>query len=157
MQVIKLEITVIDHDRIGADGVKDAIENTRYPNRCIAPHVRSVEVRDIGEWRDDHPLNSTKTADDELQRLFGDQRMNIKPLNWVERKDGVWMAVTPIKTTYAIQRGETTPEKPFYMISFNGVLIDGHMSVSERSAKVFCTRHHEKFVKQCFEVGNHDQ
>ena len=84
--------------------------------------------------------------------------MKMKPLNWAEYPNGRgWLAVTPIGTTYAIQRWETTPEKPFYMISFNGVLIDGHMSVSERSAKDFCTRHHEKFVKQCFEVGNHDQ
>lgn len=52
MQVMKLVVTVIDFDGLGADGVKDAIENTHYPNRCISPDVRSVEVRDIGEWSD---------------------------------------------------------------------------------------------------------
>lgn len=72
MQVLKLVVTVIDFDGLGADGVKDAIENARYPNRCISPDVRSVEVRDIGEWSDDHPLNNRKTAEDELRRLFGE-------------------------------------------------------------------------------------
>ena len=71
MQVIKLEVTVIDFDGLGADGVKDTIENARYPNHCISPTVRSVEVRDIGAWSDDHPLNKLSTADAELNRLFG--------------------------------------------------------------------------------------
>jgi len=70
MQVFKLEIYVVDMDEVGADGIKDVIENARYPNRCIAPEVKSIEVRDIGEWTDDHPLNITSTADAELARLF---------------------------------------------------------------------------------------
>lgn len=71
MQVMRLVVTVIDFDGLGADGVKDAIENARCPNRCISPKVKAVEVRDIGEWTDDHPLNRTSTADAELRRLFG--------------------------------------------------------------------------------------
>lgn len=71
MQVMKLVVTVIDFDGIGADGVKDAIENARYPNRCISPEVRSVEVRDIGEWSDDNPLNHRDKSEAEYIRLFG--------------------------------------------------------------------------------------
>ena len=71
MQVMKLVVTVIDFDGIGADGVKDAIENARYPNRCISPEVRSVEVRDIGEWSDDNPLNHPDKSEAEYIRLFG--------------------------------------------------------------------------------------
>jgi hypothetical protein len=71
MQVHKIVVTVIDWDRLGADGVRAAIEEARYPNRCIAPRVRGVESRDIGEWHDEHPLNHASTSDAELARLFG--------------------------------------------------------------------------------------
>lgn len=71
MQVIKLEVIVLDMNGLGTDGVKDAIENARYPNRCISPEVKAIEVREIGEWSDDHPLNRTDTAEEELRRLFG--------------------------------------------------------------------------------------
>jgi len=68
--VYKLEVMIIDHDGIGEACVKAAIEDARYPNRCIAPSVQSIEVRDIGEWSDDHPLNLRSTADAEFDRLF---------------------------------------------------------------------------------------
>lgn len=71
MQIIKLTVIVVDMDGIGADCVKDAIENASYSNRCIAPEVKSIDVRDIGVWSDTHPLNKTDTVDDELHRLFG--------------------------------------------------------------------------------------
>ena len=71
MKVMKLELIVLDMDNLGADGVKDAIENARYPNHCISPQVKAIEVRDVGEWTDDHPLNNPGTADAELRRLFG--------------------------------------------------------------------------------------
>lgn len=91
MQVLKLVVTVIDFDGLGADGVKDAIENARYPNRCISPHVRSVEVRDIGEWSDGHPLNNRKTADDELLRLFGEaQRRGSRARYSASRAASCW-------------------------------------------------------------------
>jgi len=70
MQVHRLVVTVIDSDGLGAEGVKEALENGRFPNRCISPAVRSIETRDIGEWRDDHPLNLTATAAAEWERLF---------------------------------------------------------------------------------------
>jgi hypothetical protein len=70
MRAYKIEIYVLDLDEIGEHGIKDVIENTRYPNRCITPEVKSVESRDIGEWCDEHPLNSHSTADEEYKRLF---------------------------------------------------------------------------------------
>jgi hypothetical protein len=71
MDVHKITLTVVDHDRIGADGVREALENARYPNRCIWPCVLTVETRDCGEWSDDHPLNKTTTRAAEIARLFG--------------------------------------------------------------------------------------
>lgn len=70
MKIHKVVLTIIDFDEVGADGVKEVIENARYPNRCISPHVRSVETRDIGEWSDDHLLNKRDTAEAEIKRLF---------------------------------------------------------------------------------------
>ena len=69
MKAYKIEILIIDFDEVGADGITDVIENTRYPNRCISPDVKSVESADIGEWYDDHPLNSAATCDDEYAAL----------------------------------------------------------------------------------------
>ncbi len=71
MQVHKIVLTVIDFDNLGLQGVTEALENARYPNRCISPRVLRAESRDIGEWTDEHPLNKRSTADTELVRLFG--------------------------------------------------------------------------------------
>lgn len=70
MKVYKLEVMVIDHDQIGEQGIKETLESTHYPNHCVLPRVKNVEVRDIGEWRDDHPLNLRDSADAEYRRLF---------------------------------------------------------------------------------------
>ena len=70
MQVIKVELYVIDFDGLNADGVKDVIENARYPNHCINPIVITSEARYIGAWDDSHPLNNSTTALDEIRRLF---------------------------------------------------------------------------------------
>lgn len=71
MKVMKLEVFVIDFDGVGEKGVRDAIEYARYPNHSIHPSVLSVEVRDAGAWSDDHPLNNSKTAPAEIERIFG--------------------------------------------------------------------------------------
>jgi len=68
--VYKIELFVVDHDDIGADDIKETLENTRYPNRCISPHVINIEGRDIGDWDDSNPLNYTTTQKQELARLF---------------------------------------------------------------------------------------
>lgn len=70
MQVHKVTLTIIDHDEVGADEIRIVLENQRYPNRCIRPHVASIETVEIGEWSDDHPLNSHDTDKAEFQRLF---------------------------------------------------------------------------------------
>lgn len=70
MKVYKIELMVLDMDEIGAEQIRDVLENARYPNRCISPEVKSIEERDIGEFHDDHPLNHTATADAEYRRLF---------------------------------------------------------------------------------------
>jgi hypothetical protein len=71
MLAYKVELLVIDFDGLGADGIEEAIVNARYANRCIAPEVMSCEGKDIGLWRDEHPLNHPKTCDAEYRRLFG--------------------------------------------------------------------------------------
>lgn len=70
MKAYKIELLVIDHDGLGEDEIIAEIENVRYPNDCISPLVKSIEVRDIGPWRDDHPLNKRDTVDEEYRRLF---------------------------------------------------------------------------------------
>ena len=70
MQIHKIVLTVIDFDKVGSDGVRVTLENAHYPNRCISPHVVSVETREIGEWRDDHPLNNADTYLSEVERVF---------------------------------------------------------------------------------------
>jgi hypothetical protein len=57
---------------VGEDGIREVIEHTKYPNYCIGPSVEAIESRDIGEWSDEHPLNSRLTAALEFRRLFGD-------------------------------------------------------------------------------------
>lgn len=49
MEVHKVVLTILDTDEIGAEEILAVIENTRYPNRCIAPEVWSIETVDIGE------------------------------------------------------------------------------------------------------------
>ena len=71
MKVYKIEVLVIDFDQLGGEGIKDVIENARYPNHCINPEVKSIEERDIGEWSDDHPLNHNSTCNQEYHKLFG--------------------------------------------------------------------------------------
>lgn len=70
MKAYKVEILIVDHDRCGADGIKDVIENSRYPNRCISPYVMEIKEAEIGEWHDGHPLNFHSTAPDEYKKLF---------------------------------------------------------------------------------------
>jgi hypothetical protein len=70
MNVYKVELLIIDFDDIGEDAVKNMIENTKYPNHCISPQVKSIQTRQV-EWCDAHPLNSSFRADAEYKRLFG--------------------------------------------------------------------------------------
>jgi len=71
MNAYKVELLVLDFDGLGEKGVVDALENVRYPNRCISPSVMNIDCRDIGEWDDSHPLNHHGKAPAEYERLFG--------------------------------------------------------------------------------------
>ena len=66
MKVYKFEVLVIDFEGVGPEGIKDFIEG----RRDLFSEVKSVESVDIGDWTDEHPLNSTKTCDAEYDRLF---------------------------------------------------------------------------------------
>jgi len=70
MQVHRIVIAIVDHDRLGVDEICDVLVNTRYPNDCINPQVLSAESADVGEWSDDHPLNHSNTCEAEIDRLF---------------------------------------------------------------------------------------
>ena len=40
-------LSILDLDELGADGIKDVIENTKYPNYCIDPKVIEISSVDI--------------------------------------------------------------------------------------------------------------
>ncbi len=58
MRAFKIELLILDFDDIGADEIESVLEQTRYPNRSIKPDVMLIQSADIGEWHDDHPLNT---------------------------------------------------------------------------------------------------
>lgn len=68
MKVYKMTIMVVDFDGLGEDGITSAIENTKYPNWCIAPSVEACESAEV-DWSDDHPLNNAGSSA-EFARLF---------------------------------------------------------------------------------------
>ena len=69
MKAIKVELLILDFDELGEDGVREVIQNTHYPNRCITPEVKSMESVDI-DWSDNHPLNNCGTSSRAYQDLF---------------------------------------------------------------------------------------
>ena len=70
MNLYKVTLYVVDFDRLGAEGIKNTLEHTRFPNDCISPRVDEIEVRDIGEWRDGHPINQSVTGRYYARDLF---------------------------------------------------------------------------------------
>lgn len=73
MKVHKVTLLIVDTDDIGAEEVRAAIEQTHYPNRCIAPTVMGLETREVA-WSDDHPLNWHSTAARAFEELFTSPR-----------------------------------------------------------------------------------
>lgn len=71
MKAYKVEVLIIDFDEVGMPGIAQVLENGNYPNRCISPMVMSTQMRDIGEWTDEHPLNKRSTKLAAYQELFG--------------------------------------------------------------------------------------
>ena len=74
MKAYKIEMLVIDYDKLGAEGITDVIEKIKYPNWCIAPNVKHVECAEIGEWDDDHPLNSFEKEDEYYKNIFREEK-----------------------------------------------------------------------------------
>lgn len=70
MKAVKVELLILDFDELGEDGIKETLENTKYPNYCISPDVKKMESVDIGEWDDDNPLNLREACEAEYARLF---------------------------------------------------------------------------------------
>lgn len=70
LKVYRVELMVKDFDNLGAEGIKDAIENQRYPNDCICPKVITTEEREVTDYNDNHPLNQNSQSIQEFQRLF---------------------------------------------------------------------------------------
>lgn len=68
-QVHKITLLVVDHDHLGIAGVANALENERFPNRCIVPQVMGAETVEI-DYTDKHPLNNHRTRYEEFRRLF---------------------------------------------------------------------------------------
>lgn len=70
MKAYKVELVIIDFDKLGPEGILDTLEETRYANDCIYPKVVNIESADIGEWTDEHPLNNSNSMLREYNRLF---------------------------------------------------------------------------------------
>jgi hypothetical protein len=69
IKVHKVTLLIVDHDDLGAAGVKEVIDNARFPNHCISPDVMAIETQVI-EWSDTHPLNDSRKQQAEFERLF---------------------------------------------------------------------------------------
>ena len=69
MNVYKIELMIVDFDKLGAEEIKTVLESTSYPNHCIYPQVISSQVREVA-WDDSHPLNYDDTMEAEFRRLF---------------------------------------------------------------------------------------
>ena len=76
MKAYKIELLVVDNENIGEQEIRAALENTRN----IYPEVKSMAAADIGNWSDDHPLNSKDTCDAEYGRLFSNVSNSLKML-----------------------------------------------------------------------------
>lgn len=68
MKAYKIEILVIDLEEYGVDEIRTAIEDIPQAQ------VICVEEAEIGDWRDDHPLNNIKTFDAEYKRIFSPEK-----------------------------------------------------------------------------------
>lgn len=69
MKVHKVTLFIADFDDVGA-GIRDIIQDQRYPNHCISPKVVAIDTKEI-EWADDHPLNSRQHFQRAFEELFG--------------------------------------------------------------------------------------
>lgn len=88
MKAYKLEILVLDHEGIGLDEIRSLIENAKY----VYPSIIKVQEAEIGEWDDDHPLNSRETAQKACEELFPSEHPDKKRMDWLETQD-CWVGI----------------------------------------------------------------
>lgn len=65
MNGYNLEIFVVDFEDVGQDAIEQMITDGH-----VHANILHTTKRDIGPWCDEHPLNHTKTARAEIERLF---------------------------------------------------------------------------------------
>lgn len=78
MKVYKVELLIIDHDRVGVNVIIGELENTKYSNRCMFPHVMYTEEKEIEEWYNEHPLNYRNQMEEEYNKLFNEEITKLK-------------------------------------------------------------------------------
>ena len=62
-----MTVIVVDHEDRGPKDTVRLLEDARY----IFPQVQRVEVREVEDWDDDHPLNQVGW-EDAADELFGE-------------------------------------------------------------------------------------
>lgn len=72
LEVHKVTLLIVDHDKLGPKEIKDVLENTKFPNHCMHPEVMDTQTRTV-EWTDSHPLNMHATAEQAFKELFEEQ------------------------------------------------------------------------------------
>ena len=70
MKAYKITLFFIDFDEVGPQEAKYLIENARLPAALTPVQSAGIEEADIGEWRDDHPLNKLATMATAFEKLF---------------------------------------------------------------------------------------
>ena len=68
-KVYKIEIMVIDHDRIGSESITRTLESTKYPNDCMQVKVFRVNEADVN-WHDGISLNYESKWREAFKNLF---------------------------------------------------------------------------------------
>lgn len=75
MKAHKVTLLIVDHDDVGEE-IPNILENQKYPNHCISPHVMSMETVDIGEWSDDHPFNKLDQMKNHFDQIFDGRQVS---------------------------------------------------------------------------------
>lgn len=84
VRVYRMEVLVIDHDQLGPDGARSALENARYPNDCMSPKVVALDER-LLDWSDDHPLNKRDGWKPAYEALFAGSTVPVSTIAHVMR------------------------------------------------------------------------
>jgi len=69
MKAYKVEVLVLDFEGYGKEEIENLLE---YQEAMLFIPIE-IEERDIGEWSDDHPLNSSRTREKKKKKLFAEE------------------------------------------------------------------------------------